>query len=196
MLPLLIYINAQLYQVHQSRKRYSENLLTSWGDTSPGPRPRSPSVAPRSRGISGTGRCRSRALTKPRGGVQLSKERCHEESILTSGVGDDDDVPLALLGGGQSHDLPIRLPLGDEQSVAAVDEDADQVLGQSEMSICRVASSGPITAHLRTRAEVLPADGDLGARRPLPRRDAAHYRGRAHGQLNIFLTQQIFFCKK
>ena len=119
-----------------------------------------------------------------------------QESILTSGVGDDDDVPLALLGGGQGHDLPIRLPLGDQQSVAAVDEDADQVLGQSEMSICRVASSGPITAHLRTRAEVLPADGDLGARWPLPRRDAAHYRGRAHGQSNIFLKPQIFICKK
>ena len=134
--------------------------------------------------------------TWPRGGVQLSKERCNKESILTSGVGDDDDVPLALLGGGQSHDLPIRLPLGDQQSVAAVDKDADQVLGQSEMSICRVDSSGPITAHLGTRAEILPADGDLGARRPLPRRDAAHYRGRAHGQSNIFPTPQIFFCKK
>ena len=130
--------------------------------------------------------------TWPRGGVQLSKERCHEESILTSGVGDDDDVPLALLGGGQSHDLPVRLPLGDQQSVAAVDENADQVLGQSEMSICRVDSSGPITAHLGTRAEVLPADGDLGARRPLPRRDAAHYRGRAHGQSNIFLNHKYF----
>ena len=128
----------------------------------------------------------------PRGGVQLSKERCNEESILTSGVGDDDDVPLALLSGGQSHDLPIRLPLGDQQSVAAVDEDANQVLGQSEMSICRVDSSGPITAHLGTRAEVLPADGDLGARRPLPRRDATHYRGRAHGQSNIFLNHKYF----
>ena len=141
MLPLLIYINAHLYQVQVSRKKFSEYLLTSWGDTSPGPRPRSPSAAPRSRGISGTGRCRSPALTKPRGGFQLSKVRCHEETILTSRVGDDDDVPLALLGGGQSHDLPVGLPLGDQQSVAAVDEDADQVLGQSEMSICRVDSS-------------------------------------------------------
>ena len=60
------------------------------------------------------------------------------------------------------------------------------------MSICRVASSGPITAHLGTRAEVLPADGDLGARRPLPRRDATHYRGRAHGQSNIFLNYKYF----
>ena len=60
------------------------------------------------------------------------------------------------------------------------------------MSICRVDSSGPITAHLGTRAEILPADGDLGARRPLPRRDATHYRGRAHGQSNIFLNHKYF----
>ena len=76
------------------------------------------------------------------------------------GGGHDDDVTLASLGGGQRHNLPVRLPLGDEETVAAVDEDAHQVLGAD--------------------AEVLPPDGHLGAGRTLPGRDAADHWGRAH----------------
>ena len=55
----------------------------------------------------------------------------------------DDDVTLARLGGGQRHNLPVSLPLGDEETVAAIDEHAHEVLGAD--------------------AEVLPPDGDLGA---------------------------------
>ena len=73
----------------------------------------------------------------------------------------DYDVALASLGGGQRHDLPVRLPLGDEETVAAVDENPGEVLGAD--------------------AEVLPPDGDLGAGRALPRRDPAHNGGRSHG---------------
>ena len=44
------------------------------------------------------------------------------------GGGPDDDVTLASLGRRQRHNLPVRLPLGDEETVAAVDEDAHMVL--------------------------------------------------------------------
>ena len=76
------------------------------------------------------------------------------------GGGHDDDVTLASLGGGQRHDLPVRLPLGDQETVAAVDEDTHEVLGAD--------------------AEVLPPDGDLGAGRTLPGRDATDHRRRTH----------------
>ena len=79
-----------------------------------------------------------------------------------SGGGHDDDVPLASLGRSQRHNLPVRLPLGDEETVAAVDEHAHQVLGAD--------------------AEVLPPDGHLGAGRTLAGRDAADHWGRAHDQ--------------
>ena len=77
------------------------------------------------------------------------------------GARHDDDVPLAGLGWGQGYDLPVRLPLGDQETVAAVDENPGEVLGAD--------------------AEVLPPDGDLGAGRALPRRDPAHNGGRSHG---------------
>ena len=41
----------------------------------------------------------------------------------------DDNVTLARLGGGQRHDFPVGFPLGDEKTVAAVDEHAHKVLG-------------------------------------------------------------------
>ena len=78
------------------------------------------------------------------------------------GGGHDDDVTLASLGGGQRHNLPVRLPLGDQETVAAVDEDTHEVLGAD--------------------AEVLPPDGDLGAGGTLPGRDATDHWGWAHDQ--------------
>ena len=59
------------------------------------------------------------------------------------GGGHDDNVTLARLGGGQRHNLPVCLPLGDEETVAAVNEHAHKILGAD--------------------AEVFPPDGDLGA---------------------------------
>ena len=46
-----------------------------------------------------------------------------------SGGFHDDNVTLARLGGGQRHNFPVGLPLGDEETVAAVDEHAHKVLG-------------------------------------------------------------------
>ena len=66
----------------------------------------------------------------------------------TSRVGDNDDITLPVLGGRQSDDLLVRLPLGDEKTVAAVDEDSDQILGSD--------------------SQILPANGDLGTWRSLP----------------------------
>ena len=79
----------------------------------------------------------------------------------TPGVGDDDDVPLPVLGGGQGHDLLVRLPLGDEETVAAVDEDPDQVPGSD--------------------AKILPPNGDLGSWRTFSGGHPTHHGRWSHG---------------
>ena len=97
-----------------------------------------------------------------RSNILLKSSELDTAGSETSRVGDDDDVPLPVLGGGQGDDLLVRLPLGDEETVAAVDEDTHEVLGAD--------------------AEVLPPDGDLGAGRTLPGRDATDHRRWAHDQ--------------
>ena len=41
------------------------------------------------------------------------------------GVCGNDDVPLAFLGRGHSYDLPVSFPLGDQETVAPIDEDSN-----------------------------------------------------------------------
>ena len=84
-----------------------------------------------------------------RSNILLKSSELDTAGSETSRVGDDDDVPLPVLGGGQSNDLLVRLPLRDEETVAAVDEDPDQVPGSD--------------------SKILPPNGDLGSWRTFPR---------------------------
>ena len=83
-----------------------------------------------------------------RSNILLKSPELDTAGSETSRVGDDDDVPLPVLGGGQGNDLLVRLPLGDQETVAAVDEDPDQIL--------------------RSDSKILSANGDLGSRWTFP----------------------------